>query len=365
MTDTDTDTDTETVTESAAGELAALTAHALAADPDDAWAELVKLGVVAATVPESCGGDGVDPAAAFAVLRETGRRAVPVPALATIALGVLPLARWGTPAQQDDALAPVAAGGAVLTAALHELSAPVTLAPRTEALESGDGFVLSGVKVGVPYGGRAHRILVPARIGDTTGLFVVDPAAAGVTITAEPTSDEHESSRVALHGAPGTQVPGGPAAVADLRRLAAAGVAATAAGLLAGALDLTKEHVRTREQFGRPLATFQAVAQNLADVYVVERVVGLAARAAVDVVAAGRDAPDGDATADPEVAAAWVVDETRTAIGTCHHLHGGLGLDRSYPLHRYSAAASDLAHAVGGGERALEVLADTLFGEVR
>ena len=361
-----TETAPETAPDTATGtELAALAAHALAGEPQDAWAELVKLGVIAATVPERCGGDGVDPVAAFGVLHEAGRRAAAVPAYPTIALGVLPLTRWGTPAQQEDVLAPVAADGAVLTAALHELSAPVTLAPRTEALEAGDGFVLSGVKVGVPYGGRAHRVLVPARTGDSTGLFVVDPAAGGVTVTAEPTSGGHESSRLALHGAAGTLVPGGPAAVADLRRLAAAGVAATAAGLLAGALDLTKEHVRTREQFGRPLATFQAVAQNLADVYVVQRVVGLAARAAVDAVAARKDAPAGDAAADPEVAAAWVVDETRTAIGTCHHLHGGLGLDRSYPLHRYSAAAADLAHAVGGGERALEVLADTLFGEVR
>jgi alkylation response protein AidB-like acyl-CoA dehydrogenase len=355
---------TEPTTESAETELAGLAAHALGGGSDDAWAELVKLGVVAAAVPERCGGDGVDPAAVFAVLREVGRHAVPVPALATLALGVLPLARWGTPAQVDEALAAVAKEGAVLTAALHEPSTPMTRTPRTSARETAGGYALTGVKVGVPYADRAYRMVVPATVGDTAALFVVDPAGPGVTLTAETLAGDGTGCRVQLADAAGSPVDGGAAAVEDLRRLAAAGAAATASGLLTGALDLTTNHVRDREQFGRPLATFQAVAQHVADVYVVRRVVGLAARAAVAAVA-GRDAPAGDAAADPEVAAAWVVDETRTAIGTCHHLHGGLGLDRSYPLHRFSAAAADLAHAAGGGERALEVLADTLFGEVR
>jgi alkylation response protein AidB-like acyl-CoA dehydrogenase len=372
-TDQAADTSAADASAEAGAELAALTSYALGSQPADAWAEMVKLGVVAAAVPERCGGDGVDVPGAYGVLRETGRRAASVPALATIALGVLPLARWGTEAQQDDALVPVARDGAVLSAALHEPSTPFTTAPRTTARATDGGYTLTGVKTGVPYAGRAHRVLVPATLdgaaGETTGVFVVDPAAAGVTVTAEPTAAEADgaSARVALDAvavAADALLPGGSAVLADLRRLAAAGAAATASGLLTGALDLTTSHVRDREQFGRPLATFQAVAQNVADVYVVQRVVGLAARAAVAAVA-GRDAPSGDAAADPEVAAAWVVEETRTAIGTCHHLHGGLGLDRSYPLHRYSAAAADLAHAVGGGERALEVLADTLFGEVR
>jgi len=275
---------------------------------------------------------------------------------------VLPLARWGTPEQQDDALAPVVADGAVLTAALGEPSAPLTAAPRTTARRTPGGFELTGVKSAVPYADRARRVLVPATLDGAPALFVVDPRAAGVTVTPAPASGDAAVARVALAGVPagpGALVPGGADALADLRRLAAAGAAATADGLLAGALALTAEHVRTREQFGRPLATFQAVAQHLADVYVTARAVHLVASAAADALA-GTGAPAGDAVADPEVAAAWVTEETRVAVGTCHHLHGGVGLDRSYPLHRFSAAATDLAHLLGGSDAALDALAAAL-----
>jgi alkylation response protein AidB-like acyl-CoA dehydrogenase len=366
-------------------EIAALAGHAFGAADGDGdgdggpweaiWAELGGTGLLALAVPERCGGEGLGIGEAFAVLYEAGRRAADVPALATLALGVLPLVRWGTPGQQDDALAPVVTDRAVLTAALNEPSAPLTTAPRTTARRTPDGgFVLDGVKTAVPYAGDAHRVLVPAALddtgdtGDTAGraaaVFLVDPRAPGVAVTPAPASGGGSATvaRLALTGVTvgaDALLPGGSAALVDLHRLAAAGAAVTADGLLAGALALTAEHVRTREQFGRPLATFQAVAQNLADVYVAARIVHLVARGACDALAAG--APAGDAVADPEVAAAWVTDEVRAAIGTCHHLHGGVGLDRSYPLHRFSAASTDLAHLLGGADAALDALAAQLF----
>ena len=342
-------------------EIAGLAAHAMAAA--DPWAETVRAGLLALAVPERCGGDGLGAGEALAVLHEAGRRAAAVPALATIALGVLPLARWGTPEQQDDALAPVVADGAVLTAALTEPSAPPAAVPRTTARRTAGGFALSGVKTGVPYAGRAHRVLVPAAVDGEAAVFVVDPRAPGVAVTPAHASGDDAVARVALDGVaagPEAVLPGGPRVLADLRRLAAAGAATTADGLLAGALALTAEHVRTREQFGRPLATFQAVAQHLADVYVTARAVHLVATAACDALA-DRAGPTGDAADDPEVAAAWVTEEARAAIATCHHLHGGVGLDRSYPLHRFSAAATDLAHLLGGSDAALDALATTLF----
>jgi alkylation response protein AidB-like acyl-CoA dehydrogenase len=349
-------------------EIADLAAHALDGPPGDAWRRLVEAGVVALAVPERSGGHGLGVGDAFAVLAEVGRRAAAVPALATVALGVLPLARFGRPEQQDDALRPVAADGAVLTAALHEPSRPLAATPRTVVRSTAGGWALTGVKTHVPYADRAHRILVPAVVEDgpvDVAVILVDPAAPGVTITPAPASGDAGLCRVALDGAEvdeGALLMGGPAALADLHRLAVAAAAVTADGLLAGALALTTEHVRTREQFGRPLATFQAVAQHLADVYVTSRAVHLVARAACDAIGDPRAEPAGDAHADSEVAAAWVTGEVRQAIGTCHHLHGGLGLDRSYPLHRYSETATDLAHLLGGDEHAVDALADRLFG---
>jgi alkylation response protein AidB-like acyl-CoA dehydrogenase len=154
---------------------------------------------------------------------------------------------------------------------------------------------------------------------------------------------------------PAQALVGGREALTDLYRLAVTGAAAYGDGLLAGALALTTAHVATRKQFGRPLATFQAVAQQIADVYLASRTMQLVARST-----AWRLGSDPDAATDPgtdfEVAAYWLAGELPKAIGTCHHLHGGLGLDREYALHRFSAAASDLARLVGGPATGLERL---------
>jgi alkylation response protein AidB-like acyl-CoA dehydrogenase len=135
-----------------------------------------------------------------------------------------------------------------------------------------------------------------------------------------------------------------------------AGAAAVADGVLAGALQLTADHLRTRQQFGRPLATFQAVAQQIADVYVVARTVHLAAVSAAWRLSTGRDADE-----DLAVAAYWLASEVPRALQVCHHLHGGLGVDITYPLHRYFSHGSDLARFVGGSAARLDVLGDRCY----
>ena len=130
-----------------------------------------------------------------------------------------------------------------------------------------------------------------------------------------------------------------------------AGACAIGDGAVAGALALTAEHVRTRHQFGRPLATFQAVAQQIADVYVSSRTLHLAVLAACWGLGVGRPAD-----ADLWVAAHWLTSEGTPALRTCHHLHGGLGLAADYPLHRYSALVRDLVRFLGGTEHCLHRL---------
>jgi alkylation response protein AidB-like acyl-CoA dehydrogenase len=129
-----------------------------------------------------------------------------------------------------------------------------------------------------------------------------------------------------------------------------AGACALGDGALAGALRMTAGHVRDRHQFGRPLATFQAVAQQIADVYVASRTMHLAS------LAACWEVENGEAEADVWTAAYWLSSEALPALRTCHHLHGGLGLDASYPLHRHTALVRDLVRHLGGAERCLDRL---------
>jgi 3-oxo-4-pregnene-20-carboxyl-CoA dehydrogenase alpha subunit len=299
--------------------VAALTRDILAGepDPDSAWKALAHAGLLA--------GDGLGPLETAVVLAEVGRTAATLPALSTLALGVLPLARHGTPAQQE-VLAAVGAGERLLTAAL-----------RGSVTVSG-GNLLSGTAIGVPYAATAHRVLVPA--GDT--VFLVAPDALALTRTYSASGAPEYT--LVLDRTPGEAL----CDLADLRRLAVAGACAYADGLLAGALALTAAHVRTREQFGRPLATFQAVAQQIADVYIASRTLHLAAWSAIWRLAEGKD-PDEDLA----VAAYWLAQEAMPALHTCHHLHGGVGVDVSYPMHRYYSATKDLVRMLGGVEHRL------------
>ncbi|MPZ80710.1 MAG: acyl-CoA dehydrogenase [Actinophytocola sp.] len=310
-------------------------------DVDAAWKALGQAGLLSLAIPERLDGDGLGVSEVAVLLAEVGRAAAALPALSTLALGVLPVVRCGTAAQQDELLVGVATGDRLLTAALRG---------SVSSVSSGDG--LSGKVVGVGYAAQAYRILVPA--GDR--VFLVDPASDGVSLTRTGTSGGAPEFTVVLDGV-AAEALGGAGAAVELHRLAVAGACAYGDGLVAGALDLTAAHVRTREQFGKPLATFQAVAQQIADVYIRARTLHLAASSACWRLGAGLDAD-----ADLDVAAYWLAEESLPALHTCHHLHGGLGVDASYALHRYYSAVKDLVRLLGGVEHRLGRLGARIAG---
>ncbi|GLW06203.1 hypothetical protein Misp01_13330 [Microtetraspora sp. NBRC 13810] len=205
------------------------------------WAAMARAGLLGACLPVEAGGAGLGPVELAVLLRETGARVAPVPALHALT-AALAVARYGS-RRQREALAPLAAGETVLTVALREPGAALAAAPGTTARPDGGGWLLDGRKTMVSYAAQASRILVPAR----EGLFLVDGAA--VTTRPEHTSTGEPAATVTLEATPAERV-GGPEAVAGLRSLALAGIAATVSGVLAGALGLTTEHLRTRRQFG-------------------------------------------------------------------------------------------------------------------
>ncbi|HEY2298260.1 MAG TPA: acyl-CoA dehydrogenase family protein [Jatrophihabitans sp.] len=291
------------------------------------WKAMAQAGLLGLALPPDAGGDGLGAVEVAGVLTAVGRQTLPLPALATLALGVLPLVRLGGTRH----LAGVA-DGAVLTAAL-----------ATMTLVNGS---VTGRARNVPYAAQAQRMLVATE----AGVAVLDPGTDGVELDRTTTSTGAPGYTVTCtRVAPLDLLPG---SISDLEICALAGAAAVADGVVAGALELTTAHVRSREQFGRPLATFQAVAQQLADVYIVARTMHLAATTVNWQLT--RDRPS---ATDFEIAGYWLAAEVPPALQTCHHLHGGLGVDITYPLHRYSAHAKDLARLVGGAERRLDRIA--------
>jgi 3-oxo-4-pregnene-20-carboxyl-CoA dehydrogenase alpha subunit len=305
--------------------------QALAGDTgydEAAWKDMAQAGLLGLAVPTEFGGDGLGAVEVAAVLEAVGRQAAPVPAFATLALGVLPLVRLGA-AEHLDGIA----DGAVYTAAL----APLTAA---------DGRVY-GRAHAVPYARQAELILLTT----DAGIALVSPGDDGVALTRTTTSSGMPEYTVECTGVRPRHVL--PGTLADLEACALAGAAAVADGALAGALALTAEHVRTREQFGRPLAMFQAVAQQIADVYIAARTMHLAATTVNWQLANARSNED-----DLQIAAYWLAAEVPQALQVCHHLHGGLGVDITYPLHRLYSTAKDLARLVGGADLRLERIAE-------
>src|SRR5262245_39742927 len=164
------------------------------------WGRLAEAGLVGVAIPEAHGGGGLGFIELMLVLEEIGRHAAPVPYLETAVLGALPLAEFGTPAQQAALLAPAARGEPILTAALVEGEGD-PLAPSTVATRDGNGWVLRGTKLCVPAAELARRILVPAATGaDTVGVFLVDPTARGVDLTALETTSGQPEARLDLNG---------------------------------------------------------------------------------------------------------------------------------------------------------------------
>nr|WP_206024297.1 acyl-CoA dehydrogenase family protein [Rhodococcus sp. 14C212] len=320
--------------------------------PDELWRALADADLLSLALPARLGGDDLGIAEVTALLTEIGRRAAPVPALATLGFGVLPVRTLATDAQQDELLTGVA-DGAVLTAALAEVGRAFPASPAATAVPDGERHAVTGYFVGVPYAATSRKILVPT----DTGVIAVEPTAPGVTLTESPSSAHAPECSVRLESAPGLLLGDGadPAAdVAVLYRLALAAVGAYSDGLLSGATQLTARHVSTRHQFGKPLATFQAVAQQIADVYVTSRTLHVAALAAAWRVA--QDARSAAADDDLDVTAYWIATELPPAVRVLHHLHGGLGVDETYPLHRYSSTAKDLARLLGGASYRLDLV---------
>jgi len=311
----------------------------------DPWKELAQAGLL------SLGEDGLGLLDTAVLLTEVGKRAPSMKPLATLMTGALPVLRWGHADLKQALLPGVASGELLLTAALREPSAPRPAPPATAVTDG----TITGLKIGVPYADQSHLLLVPARLGPPGSMIVnssgqiapqtvhdhgvalVRPGAEGVELTRTPSSSGEPEYALRLDRTPVEGMLGGADCVRDLYQLAVAGTCALADGAVAGALALTRDYVATREQFGRPLAAFQAVSQQIADVWIASRTMHLAALSACWRLAEGRDA-----AADLAVAGYWCAEQAPRSVRLCHHLHGGIGMDVTYPLHRFSSLVADL-----------------------
>jgi alkylation response protein AidB-like acyl-CoA dehydrogenase len=324
------------------------------------WDRLAESDLLGIAVPEEAGGGGQGLAEATVVAEECGRaaaRAPVVPALA--ALGTLA----GIPRPRNaELLAAGVAGRAIVVPALPEEGTDDPYRPTMAARRRQDGWELSGSLPAVPWAAQATHLLSAARSEDGETLLLA-PATknSGLAVQSEESSSGEPHATVSADGlrvadaevlARGTD--GAAALQSALTRLTLLRCA-HALGIAEAALATAASHVSQREQFGRPLATFQGVTGQVADRWIDVEAMRLTLQQAVWRLDEGLAA-----TEETAVAALWAAEGVHRVTETAVHLHGGLGVDVSYPLHRYFLAGKVDELTLGGTGRGLERLGGLL-----
>ena len=325
------------------------------------WGELARANLTALVVPETQGGGGFGMEELCCVLEEQGRRTAPVPLLATAVMGSLPIAAFGTAEQQERFLKPVAEDEAVLTAALVEYASTDPSAPRTSAKRAGDGWRIDGEKYCVPAAQLARTVLVPARTPEGLAVFLVDPQASGVTLERQVATHREPQSRMTLEGV-AAELLGAPGQGEEIVRFiedrVSLALAATQVGVAEGAVRDTAVYISERKQFEKPIGTFQGVVLRAADAWIdVEALRSMVWQASWRVAAG--------LPAHAEIAAAkwWAATAGQRVVHTAQHLHGGIGSDVEYPIHRYFLWAKQNELLLGGANESLAKLGAHLVSD--
>ncbi len=332
------------------------------------WGDLAGAGIVAAPLSDESGGAGLGLLGAGAVLEEVGRRVAPVPYLEAV-LGGLVIERFGADEPRRSYLPKIADGSLIVAAALTEVQGNLAEPSTTARLDEASGeWVIDGEKVCVPGGLAAGGFLVAATLADgSTCVAVVDSDAAGLERERQDTTFSRPEALIRLTGVRvpasailGTEENDRDRVLTWLIEAETAGLCITAAGCVDEAIRITANYVKERHQFERPLATFQAVGQRAADAYIDALGVRLTAWQAMWRLSAGLEASN-----EVMIAKFWAAEAGQRVVHACQHLHGGVGMDRDYPIHRYFLVAKQINLALGGAAPQLAELGKRMAADAR
>ncbi|MBW3664160.1 MAG: acyl-CoA/acyl-ACP dehydrogenase [Actinobacteria bacterium] len=319
------------------------------------WRELADAGLLGIALPEEHGGGGLTFLELHLLLEQVGAHVAQVPAWETLVLGALPIAAFGTEQQRARLLPGVVAGEVTLSGALG-----TTHDPDVVATPDGDHWRLNGSRSVVPLAPLVDHLVVAGVTSDgDEGLHLLDADSEGLSITAGSLTGGWPAGTVELADAPAEAlgIPG-DGAPAWLRERALAGLASLQSGVCTRAVERAAAYTSEREQFGRPVATFQAVGHRVADAYIDAEAVRLTALQAAWRLAEGLAATD-----EVTIAKWWAAEAGHRVLYGVHHVHGGVGVDHSYGLHRYFGWAKRIEFTLGSGTDQLLSLGRTLAAE--
>jgi len=327
----------------------------------EAWQELAKANLLGVAIPEAYGGSGLGLVELGLLLEEIGRAVAPVPALASLALAAAPIAHFGSEEQKTTWLPGIAAGRKILTAALVDADSDNPLLPTATARREGSSWRLDGIKTTVPAASLSERILVPARTPSGIAVFLLDPHASGVKLETQVLTNREPHGHLVLDGAivAATEILGtestGAAILQWMYERAVMAYCAVQVGVCDRALRMTAEYTIGRQQFGVSIASFQAVHTRAADAYIDLEAMRLSTSEAVYRLA--HDIPASDAVT---IAKFWAAEGGQHVVVAAQHLHGGIGVDIDYPLHRYFIWSKHIELMLGAAPQQLARLGKVL-----
>jgi pimeloyl-CoA dehydrogenase small subunit len=331
------------------------------------WRQQAELGLLGLPFAERFGGSEGGPVETMIVMEGLGQALALEPFLATVVLGGGFLRHGGNEAQQAGLLPRIAAGELTLAFAATERHSRYDLADiATTARRDGSGWILDGEKGVVLHGDSADRLIVTARIGggqrerDGIALFLVDAAAEGVARRGYPTQDGLRAAEVSLSrvrveddlvlGEPGGALP----LIERVVDEAIAALCAEAVGAMSALHELTLEYLKTRQQFGRPIASFQVLQHRSVDMLIaLEQARSMALYATMMA-----DSPD-RAERHAAIAAAKVqIGRSGRFIGQqAIQLHGGIGMTMEYKAGHYFKRVTMIDTMFGDADYHLRSLA--------
>lgn len=306
---------------------------------EELWKKMADLGWMGLIYPESYGGSGLNMVDLVVILEEMGKVSLPGPFFSTVCLGGLAILEAGSPDQKQKYLPGIAAGTTKATLAVLEEDARWDEAGiKLQARKGKKGYSLNGVKLFVPDAHVADLIVCAARTSDGPALFVADRQQAGVVVTPLKTMDQtrklcevrFDKARVDAAAVLGTPGKGWDV----LSRILDRAKVALCAEMCGGAqkvLDMTVDYAKMREQFGRPIGSFQAIQHKCANMLVQVESAKSATYYAAWAVA--NDAPEASLAA--AMAKAYCSDAYRQVTAEGIQVHGGIGFTWEHDMHLY------------------------------
>lgn len=326
---------------------------------DELWSTLAEQGLLGICVPEEFGGTGLGFTELCLILEEQGRHVSPLPLFSSLVLGGLPIAKFANDNQKQQWLGQLAEGSVKLSAAVADLGMTAAAQTTVTAEKQADAYVLNGVKHAIQDGAVANAILVPAL--DANGelsVFIVDTQVEGVTVEAQQNFSGTTKANITLNNVKAEllgEAGQGEAIVKYIEQHADAALVSMQVGVCDEAIKRTAQYTCERKQFGAPIGAFQAVAMRAADAFIDLEAMRSMAWQAVWRLSEGLEC-------DIEVRAAkwWACNGSHRIVHAAQHLHGGMGSDIEFPIHRFFIQSKEISFTLAGAAKQISELGKQL-----